>query len=58
LWMTYARYLTSEGKVIHEHGLPPAVAVEEPNVPFGEALPASDDMLAKAVAHLKQKKAV
>jgi carboxyl-terminal processing protease len=56
LWMTYARYLTTEGKLIHEHGLPPTVAVEEPNVAFGEVPPATDDMLAKAVAHLKQKK--
>jgi carboxyl-terminal processing protease len=57
LWMTYQRYLTNDGKPIHEHGLPPTVGVEEPNIAFGETPPTSDDMLDKAVAHLKQKKA-
>ena len=57
LWMTYARYLNNDGKPIHEHGVAPTVAVEEPNVVFGEAPPATDDMLAKALEHLKAKKA-
>jgi carboxyl-terminal processing protease len=56
LWMTYERYLTTDGKPIHEHGLPPAVAVEEPTVAFGDAVPSTDDMLNKAVERLKTKK--
>jgi len=52
LWMTYARYLTMDGTPIHERGLRPTVAVESPNVAFDEALPATDDMLAKAVERL------
>jgi len=56
LWMTYARYVTNDGKPIHEHGLRPTVAVEEPTVVFGEAPPASDDALAKAIDRLKTKK--
>jgi carboxyl-terminal processing protease len=57
IWMTYARYLASDGKPIHERGLRPTVAVETPNVPFGDAPPASDDVLNKAVEHLRLKKA-
>jgi carboxyl-terminal processing protease len=56
LWITYARYLDRNGKSIHERGLTPTVAVEEPSVSFGEAPPATDDALAKAVEHLKIKK--
>ncbi len=56
LWMTYARYLTNDGKPIHEHGLRPTVAVEEPTVAFGDAPPATDDALAKAVDRLKSRK--
>ena len=57
LWMTYARYLAADGKPIHDHGLPPAVAVEEPTLGFGDTLPTTDEALAKAVEHLKMKKA-
>ena len=56
LWITYARYLTNDGKPIHEHGLPPSVAVEQPAVPFGDAPPAADDALMKALERLKTKK--
>jgi len=52
LWMTYARYLALDGEPIHERGLPPDVAVGSPNVAFDQAPPATDEMLAKAVAHL------
>jgi carboxyl-terminal processing protease len=56
LWITYARYLDRNGKPIHEHGLAPTVAVEEPSVGFDETPPATDEMLAKAIEHLKAKK--
>jgi carboxyl-terminal processing protease len=32
LWLTYARYLTPDGKPIHGKGLEPTVQVEEPDV--------------------------
>lgn len=57
LWITYGRYLDRDGKPIHEHGLAPTIAVEEPSVGFDETPPATDDALAKAVEHLKVKKA-
>jgi carboxyl-terminal processing protease len=57
LWLTYARYLGKDGKSIHERGLPPTVAVEEPSFGFDETPPATDDMLNKAIERLKSKKA-
>jgi carboxyl-terminal processing protease len=57
LWITYARYLANDGKPIHERGLRPTVAVETPSVAFGDAPPANDDVLTKAVEHLRTKKA-
>lgn len=53
LWMTYARYLASDGEPIHGRGLRPDVAVESPNVGFDDAPPATDDMLTKALERLK-----
>jgi carboxyl-terminal processing protease len=57
LWMTYARYLAPDGTPIHEHGVAPNVAVDEPSVAFDETPPATDDALAKALARLSLKKA-
>ncbi len=57
LWMTYRRYFTNAGAAILEKGLAPDVAVEEPNVEFGEAAPTTDDMRAKAIERLKAAKA-
>ena len=57
LWLTYARYLDKDGKAIHERGLAPTVAVEEPTFGFEETPPATDDMLAKAIERLKIRKA-
>ncbi len=53
LWMTYARYLASDGEPIHGRGLPPDVAVESPSVGFDDAAPATDEMLNKALERLK-----
>lgn len=53
LWMTYARFLASDGEPIHGRGLRPAVPVESPNVGFDDAPPATDEMLAKAIERLK-----
>lgn len=57
LWMTYRRYFTNAGATILEKGIAPDIVVEEPNVEFGEAAPATDDMRAKAVERLKAAKA-
>lgn len=57
LWMTYRRYFTAGGAVILEKGLAPQVVAEEPNVDFGDAAPAADDMRAKAIERVKAAKA-
>jgi carboxyl-terminal processing protease len=56
LWMTYARYLTPDGKPISEHGLRPDAFVESPAVAFGDTPPTTDEALTKAVERLKGKK--
>ena len=57
LWLTWARYLTSGGKPIHEEGLTPDVIVEEPNIEFDEVPPAGDPILEKALERAMAKKA-
>ena len=54
LWLTYARYLTPAGDPIHATGLKPDVPFDEPDVEFGETLPASDPMLDAALQHAKK----
>ena len=56
LWMTWARYLSPTGVVIHGTGLNPSVEVEEPDVEFGDA-PKSDPILDKAIEQVTQKAA-
>jgi carboxyl-terminal processing protease len=55
LLLTTLLYLTPTDKVINEKGLTPDLAVEQPDVEFGKALPAIDATLDKAVEHLKTK---
>lgn len=57
LWLTWAQYLTVDGKPIHEEGLTPDVVVEEPNFEFDEVPPAGDAMLDKAVERALAQKA-
>ncbi len=53
LWLTYARYLTPDGKAIQGKGLNPDVAVDEPEaVEIGEAPPAGDPVLDAALERL------
>ena len=52
LWLTYARYLTPDGKPLHGQGVEPGVAVEEPDVEFGGEPPATDPILDKAIETL------
>jgi carboxyl-terminal processing protease len=54
LWMTYARYLSPGGVVIHGTGLIPSVEVEEPDVEFGDQ-PKSDPILDKALEQVALK---
>ena len=49
LWLTYARYVTPGGDLIQGHGLTPDLAVDEPDVDFGEAKPAKDAILDAAI---------
>jgi len=57
LWLTVTRYLMPDGKPLHEHGLEPTVAVEEPEVKFGQTPAPGDPILDKAIEQLRQKKA-
>jgi carboxyl-terminal processing protease len=49
LWLSTARFDTPDGTAIHEKGLTPDVEVAEPDVEFGEAAPAADPILDKAL---------
>lgn len=57
LWMSYAHYLTTAGEPIHERGLPPAVAVPQPDVDFGSAPPPGDATIDKALERLRARSA-
>jgi hypothetical protein len=49
--------MTVDGKEsIHERGLMPAVAIQNPLVGFDELPPTIDGPMAKAVEHLKSKR--
>jgi carboxyl-terminal processing protease len=53
LWMTWATYTTPKGEAIHEKGLEPGVAVEDPDVEFGsQPDPVRDPALDKALETL------
>jgi carboxyl-terminal processing protease len=54
LWLTYARYVTPDGELIQGRGLTPDVAVDDPDVDFGEPKPANDAILDAAVARIKK----
>jgi carboxyl-terminal processing protease len=57
LWLSTARYLTPAGSPLHERGLEPTVAVQEPDVEFGQSPPPGDPILEKALERLAEKKA-
>lgn len=56
-WLTYMKYLTPGGTPLHEKGLEPTVAVDEPDVEFGQPPPSADPILEKALERLTEKKA-
>lgn len=57
LWLTTTRFLSPSGTPLHEKGLEPTIAVDEPDVEFGQPAPATDVILDKALEQLGQKKA-
>ena len=57
LWLSTSRYLTPAGTPLHEKGLEPTVAVDEPDVEFGQPPPPGDPILDKAIERLSLKKA-
>jgi carboxyl-terminal processing protease len=57
LWLSTARYLTPSGGPLHEKGLEPTVAVDEPDVEFGQTPPPGDPVFDKALERLAEKKA-
>jgi carboxyl-terminal processing protease len=57
LWLTTTKFLTPSGTPLHEKGLEPTVAVDEPDVEFGQAALPGDPILEKALERLAEKKA-
>jgi carboxyl-terminal processing protease len=57
LWLSTSRYLTPSGAPLHEKGLEPTVAVDEPDVEFGQTSPPGDPVFDKALERLTEKKA-
>ena len=57
LMLTHLIYMTPASVAIHEKGLVPDVPVEQPEVEFGQAAPAKDSMLEKAIESLAVKAA-
>jgi carboxyl-terminal processing protease len=57
LWLTTTRYLTPAGTPLHAKGLEPTVAIDEPDVEFGQPGPTTDEALEKALERLTQKAA-
>jgi len=50
LWLTWARYLTPSGDLLHTRGLAPTEEVAQPEVDFGEPAPTTDPILDAAIA--------
>ena len=57
LMLTHLLYLAPGGGAIHEKGLTPDVAVEQPDIDFGQPAPATDATLDKAIESLTTKAA-
>jgi carboxyl-terminal processing protease len=58
LWLSTVRYLTPTGAALHEKGLEPTIAVDEPDVTeFGAQPPPGDPLLDKALEQFGAKKA-
>ena len=53
LWLTYLRYYTPAGELIHGTGLTPDVPVNEPDAEFGTKLPDADPLLEEAIRRVR-----
>ncbi len=49
LYLTTTRYLKPDGTPLHEKGIEPHVAIDQPDVEFGQLPPATDPVLEKAL---------
>ena len=49
MWLSTSRYLTPAGTPLHEKGLEPTVAIDEPDVEFGQPPPPGDRNVLKGV---------
>ena len=56
-WLTTVKYLTPAGTPLHEKGLEPTVAIDTPDVEFGQPEPTTDPILEKALEQFSEKKA-
>ena len=56
LWLSTTRYLTPAGTPLHEKGLEPTVAVDEPDVEFGQPEPTNRSVLEKALEQFGPKR--
>ena len=56
LILTHLLYLTPAEAVINEKGLTPDVGVEQPDVEFGQPLPATDATLDKAIEQIRTRR--
>jgi len=52
LWLSTVHYLSPSGAALHLKGLEPAIAVDEPEVEFGQPPPPGDPVLERALAEL------
>lgn len=52
LWLTYARYLRTDGTPIHGRGVRPHIAIDIPTVGFGQQPPTTDAPLNRALEEL------
>src|SRR4051812_14738779 len=57
LWLSTSRYLTPAGTPLHEKGLEPTIAVDQPDVEFGQPPAPGDPVLDKALERLSLKQA-
>jgi carboxyl-terminal processing protease len=57
LWLSTMRYLMPDGTPLHEKGLEPKVAVDEPTTDFGQVPPTTDPVLEKALEQFSAKRA-
>jgi carboxyl-terminal processing protease len=57
LWLSTSRYLVPAGTPLHGRGLEPTVAVDQPDVEFGQPAPIADPVLDKALERLSSKAA-